>query len=320
MRNKARELLPCPFCGFQPQIDDDDCIYPATRDRKVWQIVCYETGGGCSAHILGSSPEDCIAKWNRRRSYLSTPTREPPTVPREPTWHVCNVHAWLGTGPCPKCAAPAAPAEAPREIEWQHFGDAAKRIRKLQVREPEAAPAEAPRQADELLRRVQAYWRTEPISQDALADDIDAYLRERAAAPAEAPQSDDDPPIGLAPTLHNTATNFSEDKPALADLLTEAAARIESDAARIRELEAKNGALRELMNCYNVGGWTDAERLQKERDEARAELAAANERIRELETALRELLMALDGDATSGWVDHLSDAQEAAEHALAKQP
>lgn len=32
-------------------------------------------------------------------------------------------------------------------------------------------------------------------------------------------------------------------------------------------------AVRELMNVYNLGGWTDAERLQRERDELRARLA-----------------------------------------------
>jgi hypothetical protein len=36
---------------------------------------------------------------------------------------------------------------------------------------------------------------------------------------------------------------------------------------------AEAGQLRELLNVYNLGGWTDAERLLKERDAARAELA-----------------------------------------------
>lgn len=59
-------LSECPFCGFSPDVEDDDCIYPATADRKVWGIHCYETGGGCSAQILGDSPEDCIRKWQNR--------------------------------------------------------------------------------------------------------------------------------------------------------------------------------------------------------------------------------------------------------------
>lgn len=69
-------LLPCPFCGFQPDRNDHDCVHPSTRPEydpelyilvyRVWEINCYETGGGCSANILGSSPEDVIEKWNKR--------------------------------------------------------------------------------------------------------------------------------------------------------------------------------------------------------------------------------------------------------------
>lgn len=40
-----------------------------------------------------------------------------------------------------------------------------------------------------------------------------------------------------------------------------------ADAARIAELKGENSALRELMNCYNLGGWTDSLALIKERDE-----------------------------------------------------
>jgi hypothetical protein len=75
--NPSEEVLkPCPFCGFQPDRNDPDCIYPAISPVydaeesqmifKVWNINCYESGGGCSAHILGSSAEDCIKKWNTR--------------------------------------------------------------------------------------------------------------------------------------------------------------------------------------------------------------------------------------------------------------
>jgi len=60
------ELKPCPFCGFIPDIEDDDCIYPVTRERDLWEIHCYETGGGCNASILARTPELCIEKWNTR--------------------------------------------------------------------------------------------------------------------------------------------------------------------------------------------------------------------------------------------------------------
>ncbi|MCK9369681.1 hypothetical protein M0R04_07215 [Candidatus Dojkabacteria bacterium] len=69
-------LKSCPFCGFVLDIEDEDCIYPATRpeyDKNtdsmiygLYEINCYEVGGGCGASILGSTPADCINKWNTR--------------------------------------------------------------------------------------------------------------------------------------------------------------------------------------------------------------------------------------------------------------
>lgn len=60
------DLKPCPFCGFKPDPNDDDCIYPVDAGRKIWQLVCYEHGGGCNAEVLGSSVEDVIERWNTR--------------------------------------------------------------------------------------------------------------------------------------------------------------------------------------------------------------------------------------------------------------
>ncbi len=71
-------LPPCPFCGFIPDVEDEDCIYPASRDfieviensnkpfYTLYSINCYESGGGCSASILGSSKDDVIQKWKMR--------------------------------------------------------------------------------------------------------------------------------------------------------------------------------------------------------------------------------------------------------------
>ena len=65
-------LLPCPFCGHDLNTQDpSDTIYPACRNLNtgeyIYQIVCQENAGGCSATILGDSKEDCISLWNTRR-------------------------------------------------------------------------------------------------------------------------------------------------------------------------------------------------------------------------------------------------------------
>jgi hypothetical protein len=70
------ELKPCPFCGFIPDVQDDDCIYPVRNyiidpnssdlTDRVWTLVCYVSGGGCDASVLGDFREDVIRKWNTR--------------------------------------------------------------------------------------------------------------------------------------------------------------------------------------------------------------------------------------------------------------
>ena len=65
------KALPCPFCGLRPDTESEDFIYRATRSGDVWSIHCHETWGGCSASILGDSPEDVLRKWNRRKDLTS---------------------------------------------------------------------------------------------------------------------------------------------------------------------------------------------------------------------------------------------------------
>jgi hypothetical protein len=78
MKNVIKDKLkPCPFCSFVPDRYDPDCIYPADRGKynpetdkieyEIWNINCYETGGGCGCYILGHSPEDCVKRWNNRK-------------------------------------------------------------------------------------------------------------------------------------------------------------------------------------------------------------------------------------------------------------
>lgn len=57
------ELLPCPFCGFMIDFQDEDTIYQLTRDNSNWVIVCLK----CNTSMLGDSEKDCISKWNSRK-------------------------------------------------------------------------------------------------------------------------------------------------------------------------------------------------------------------------------------------------------------
>lgn len=79
--------LPCPFCWFAVDTDDDDTLYPSGicwrvengirhyilwKDRRdgvdglVWGIHCNEHMGGCGAEMYGDSDEEVVKKWNRR--------------------------------------------------------------------------------------------------------------------------------------------------------------------------------------------------------------------------------------------------------------
>lgn len=60
------ELKSCPFCGFKLDPDADDCIYPVNREKTLYNVVCYETGGGCGASVLGWTAEEAICRWNKR--------------------------------------------------------------------------------------------------------------------------------------------------------------------------------------------------------------------------------------------------------------
>lgn len=59
------ELKPCPFCGMQLNIKDEDTSYP-TRAEGVWNLGCAGVYGGCDTYVLGDDEADCIKKWNKR--------------------------------------------------------------------------------------------------------------------------------------------------------------------------------------------------------------------------------------------------------------
>lgn len=60
----------CPFCGFQPDENDMDMVYPKVRISDglvyMWRAGCSESAGGCTAEVLGDSRKDVIANWNKR--------------------------------------------------------------------------------------------------------------------------------------------------------------------------------------------------------------------------------------------------------------
>lgn len=82
-------MKPCPFCGKQPDLSDDDTLYPTGHfwvnddlgrhyfgydhpklkpdpSQMVWGVHCVEIAGGCGAEITGDSRDEAIAKWERR--------------------------------------------------------------------------------------------------------------------------------------------------------------------------------------------------------------------------------------------------------------
>jgi hypothetical protein len=87
-------LIDCPFCGFKPDEQNDDCIYPVNRERTVYNLVCYETGGGCGASVLGSDAMDCIDRWNNRKGKKYPIVHTNPKIPGSVVQYDDNVFIW----------------------------------------------------------------------------------------------------------------------------------------------------------------------------------------------------------------------------------
>lgn len=57
------ELMPCPFCGGIPQLDDPDFIYPSNQTRQFWDAHCTSRCGG---QMFGCSAQEVLQGWQRR--------------------------------------------------------------------------------------------------------------------------------------------------------------------------------------------------------------------------------------------------------------
>jgi len=69
IRVYSTDTTRCPFCGFIPNPDDPDCVYPSyiSDGSTIWGYHCYETGGGCSVSVPGKTIQEATDKWETRR-------------------------------------------------------------------------------------------------------------------------------------------------------------------------------------------------------------------------------------------------------------
>ena len=86
--------------------------------------------------------------------------------------------------------------------------------------------------------------------------------------------------------IHDITRNFD-------DFKEKAEAALHAERERVRELKSENSAIRTLMGCYNIGGWTDAIKPMKRAEKAEAE----NKRLGNRDgNAHFELVLEKDGD------------------------
>ena len=86
------DLKSCPFCGKQPDIEDDDTLYPngigwmdhneigrtyrsfrdVPKEQWCYSVHCVKIAGGCGAEISGDSAEEAVQAWNKRAPIWDT--------------------------------------------------------------------------------------------------------------------------------------------------------------------------------------------------------------------------------------------------------
>lgn len=98
IERKARELLPCPFCGNADVGNDEGC-FPV--GKGYWEVRCGNPS--CYAHEQsGATRDEAIDRWNRRTA-LTPPAGGLPELPEPVAWLVANgplgPYAMRRTGP-----------------------------------------------------------------------------------------------------------------------------------------------------------------------------------------------------------------------------
>lgn len=79
-------MKPCPFCGKEVDLEDQDTIYPngtgwedrhnglrsyhsfreVPKEQWCYSVHCVTTAGGCGAEMSGDTRQEAIDKWNSR--------------------------------------------------------------------------------------------------------------------------------------------------------------------------------------------------------------------------------------------------------------
>lgn len=80
------KMKPCPFCGHEVDLEEEDTLYPSgygwkdreegfrsyhrytevPREQWCWSMHCPTTAGGCGVELSADSKQECIDAWNRR--------------------------------------------------------------------------------------------------------------------------------------------------------------------------------------------------------------------------------------------------------------
>lgn len=66
MTNKATELLPCPFDGYEGELFNNDEETPNDPYAEWWIVRCVHCG--CTAHEDYKDKEEAIKAWNTRQA------------------------------------------------------------------------------------------------------------------------------------------------------------------------------------------------------------------------------------------------------------